>query len=148
MSRDSLVMRRATTDDAPTLIALVRDAGLAVPGLVDHLDAFLVAERDGRTVGTIGLELRGTDALLRSAVVASEERGSGIGGALFGALLDLARDEKVVTLYLLTTGAEQYWARHGFTRITRDDIPEAVKQSAEFAGACPASAAVMMRSVD
>jgi amino-acid N-acetyltransferase len=125
----------------------VRDADLAVPGVVEHLGAFIVAERDERTVGAIGLELRGDCALLRSAVVAPAERGAGIGGALVAAVLDLARAEGVRTLYLLTTSAEDYWSRHGFSRIPREDIPEPVRQSAEFAGACPASAVAMVRAV-
>jgi N-acetylglutamate synthase-like GNAT family acetyltransferase len=141
------VIRPAREADAPVILELVKDAGLAVPGVVEHLGSFLVAERQGRAVGAIGLELRGQDGLLRSAVVAPEERGSGVGAALTDAVLALARRERVEHLYLLTTTAEQYWARHGFTRITRDDVPEAVKRSEEFTGACPASAAVMMRAV-
>lgn len=140
-------IRGATPEDADTLVALVRDANLAVPGLIDHLESFLVAERDGRPIGAIGLELRDDSALLRSAVVSPAERGAGIGGALFSAVLDLARREGVRTLYLLTTSAEDYWARHGFARVARDVVPDAVRQSDEFIGACPASAVAMMRAV-
>lgn len=140
-------IRRATAADAAAIVALVRQAGLAEPGVVEHLHSFLVAERDERPVGALGLELRGTSALLRSAVVSPDERGAGIGGALFAAGVELARDEGVETLYLLTTSAEGYWARHGFARIARDAVPLAVKQSDEFIGACPASAAAMMRAV-
>ena len=140
-------IRRAMPEDAEVLVALVRDAGLAVPGIVEHLQSFLVAERDGRPIGAIGLELRGDDALLRSAVVSPAERGAGIGGALFAGVIDLARREGVQTLYLLTTSAEDYWTRHGFARVSRDAVPDAVRQSDEFIGACPATAAAMTRAV-
>ncbi len=140
-------IRGATEADAESIVGLVREAGLAVPGVVEHLRSFLIAERDERPVGAIGLELRGDAALLRSAVVAPAERGAGVGGALVGAVLDLARREGVRTLYLLTTSAEGYWTRHGFARVSREAVPERVRQSDEFLGACPASAAAMMRRV-
>jgi amino-acid N-acetyltransferase len=141
------VIRRATARDATIVLGLVREAGLAIPGVVEHLSAFVVAERGERAVGTIGLELRGEVALLRSAVVAPAERGAGLGGVLVSAILDLARSEGVATLYLLTTSAEGYWRRHGFSTIAREDIPDAVRESAEFAGACPTSAVAMARSL-
>jgi amino-acid N-acetyltransferase len=140
-------IRRATPADAAAVLRLVRDAGLAEPGVMEHLGSFLVAERDERPIGAIGLELRGRDALLRSAVVIPDARGAGIGAALFGAVLELARDEGVRALYLLTTSAEGYWARLGFAPVTRETVPEAVQQSAEFAGACPSSAVAMARDV-
>ena len=140
-------IRRAIAADTNAIVTLVRDANLAVPGLVEHLETFLVAERDRRAVGAIGLEIRGCDALLRSAVVSPEARGAGIGASLVTAVLDLARDEGVTTLYLLTTSAQGYWARQGFAVVSRDVVPDAVKRSEEFVGACPASAAAMMRMV-
>ena len=140
-------IRRAIAADTNAIVTLVRDANLAVPGLVEHLETFLVAERDRQAVGAIGLEIRGSDALLRSAVVSPEARGAGIGASLVTAVLDLARDEGVTTLYLLTTSAQGYWARQGFAVVSRDVVPDAVKRSEEFVGACPASAAAMMRMV-
>jgi amino-acid N-acetyltransferase len=50
-------------------------------------------------------------------------------------------------LYLLTTTADQYFPRFGFTRTTRSAVPDAVKASAEFQGACPDTAVVMTRRV-
>jgi amino-acid N-acetyltransferase len=50
-------------------------------------------------------------------------------------------------LYLLTTTAEHYFPSFGFTRTTRDAVPEEVKTTAEFQGACPASAVVMSRDL-
>lgn len=144
---DIASIRRATAADAEAIVSLVRHAELAVPGVVEHLETFLVAERDQRAVGAIGLEIRGTDALLRSAVVSPDARGCGIGTSLVTAVLDLARREGVNTLYLLTTSAQGYWARQGFTLVSRDAVPDTVKRSEEFIGACPASAAAMVRLV-
>ncbi|MDB4884862.1 MAG: GCN5-related N-acetyltransferase [Gemmatimonadetes bacterium] len=141
------VVRRARASDLAPVLSLLRDAGLSIAGVEEHFASFVVAEREGRVVGAMGLELRGTEALLRSAVVAPEARGGGVAAALFAATTELARAAGVRTLVLLTTAAEDYWARHGFRRITRDEAPVSVRVSAEFAGACPASAACMLLSL-
>lgn len=140
-------IRAAAPADLDAVLGLVREAGLAEPGIAEHLRTFLVAERNGRMVGAMGLELRGRDALLRSAVVSPSARGQGVGRALFDALLDAARQQDVRALYLLTTDAEGYWSRLGFAPVARTDVPAAVRESAEFVGACPASAAAMHRPV-
>jgi N-acetylglutamate synthase-like GNAT family acetyltransferase len=49
-------------------------------------------------------------------------------------------------LYLLTMTAEQYFPRFGFQPIDRDAVPAAVRATAEFREACPASATVMRRA--
>jgi amino-acid N-acetyltransferase len=50
-------------------------------------------------------------------------------------------------LYLLTTTAEHYFPSFGLTRTTRDAVPEEVQATAEFQGACLASAVVMSRAL-
>ena len=57
-------------------------------------------------------------------------------------LLD-ARAEGVRALYLLTTTAAPYFHRAGFQVVARDQVPPEIRQSREFAHACPASAIVM-----
>ena len=74
-------------------------------------------------------------------------RGAGVGVALVERLLGHAREHDIRAIYLLTTTAERYFPRFGFDRITRDDVPEAVKTSVEFRDACPASAAVMRKVI-
>lgn len=138
-----ITIRAATAADSAAVRGLLRDAKLPTAGVPDDLSHFLVAERADRLVGTIGLELYGPAALLRSAAVSADARGTGVGEALMRALLDRARAERVGTLVLLTTTAEGWFPRFGFTRITRDEVPEALHASAEFRGACPASATVM-----
>ncbi|MEO7455262.1 MAG: arsenic resistance N-acetyltransferase ArsN2 [Gemmatimonadaceae bacterium] len=140
-------IRRARASDQPAVVALLSDAGLSVPGVAEHFSDFLVAERDDVIVSAVGLELREHDALLRSAVVAPAERGKGIGDDLFHSIVDFARAKGVGALHLLTTGAEAYWAKRGFGVVSRDDIPESVKESAEFKGACPSSAVAMSKGI-
>ena len=144
---DQLEIHRATAADLDAVLDMLKAAGLSLPGVDEHIADFFVARRAGRPVGAMGLELRGTHALLRSAVVVPEERGSGIAARLYATVERFAREQGVHTLVLLTTRAEGYWARHGFVHITRDDVPEPVKRSHEFRGSCPASAAVMSRTL-
>lgn len=136
-------IRTATSADAAAVRSLLADASLPLDGVPGDLAHFLVAERDGTVVGAIGLEPYGEAALLRSAVVAPTERGTGIGERLARALIDAARAAGTRELVLLTTTAEAWFPRFGFRRIAREDAPRALHESEEFKGACPASAVVM-----
>lgn len=136
-------MRPATARDAPAVHILLRQAALPTAGVPDDLAHFFVAERDGAVIGTIGLESYGDAVLLRSAAVAAEARGTGVGEQLVRTLLAHARGLHVRHVILLTTTAERWFPRFGFARIARADVPAALHASAEFQGACPASATVM-----
>ncbi len=136
-------IRAATADDAPVVLTLLKDAALPTVGVPADLAHFFVAERGGSVVGTIGLEHYGTAALLRSAAVAAQARGTGVGEQLVRALLAHARDTEVRTLVLLTTTAESWFPRFGFAPISRAEVPASLHASAEFRGACPESASVM-----
>jgi amino-acid N-acetyltransferase len=141
-------IRAATTRDVVPVLALLREASLSLPGVEEHFGSFVVAERGSRIVGAMGLELRGGEALLRSAVVAPDARGTGVAAALYAQIEEVARVNGVRTLVLLTTAAQGYWARHGFAPIARDDVPTSVTLSEEFRGACPASATAMLLTLD
>jgi amino-acid N-acetyltransferase len=97
--------------------------------------------------GLVGLELFGSVALLRSLVVAPDRRGTGEGAALLKHAEDQARAQGVRTLYLLTTTAESFFAKHGYQRAARESAPAAIRGTREFAGICPASSAFMMRQL-
>jgi amino-acid N-acetyltransferase len=116
---------------------------LPLVGVREGVDDFLVADRDGAVVGVIGLEIYDDRGLLRSAAVDTDERGTGVGGALVGALIANGRARRLKELVLLTTTAEHWFPRFGFVTISRDETPVAVRQSAEFREACPATATVM-----
>lgn len=140
-------IRAARPDDLDGVIALLKDASLSIPGVAEHFADFIVAEREGALVGAVGLEMRGRDAFLRSAVVTPSERGTGIGAALTERITAIARERGVQVMWLLTTKADGYWKRHGYEYVSRDQVPEAVKVSPQFAGACPASAYAMKRDI-
>ncbi len=139
----SLEIRRANAGDWPAIARLLLETQLPEAGARDHLHRFLIALRDNRTIGCIGLEVYSKIALLRSVAVVSDESGKGIGKSLVAAQLDQAKQCGVATIYLLTTTAAAYFEALGFSERQRQDAPAALQDSIEFQGACPASAAFM-----
>ena len=137
----------ASAGDLTGVLQLLRQSGLPVDGLADHLATTLVIRDGARIVGCAALEVYGDGALLRSVAVSPELRGAGAGRALTGAAFDLARVHGVRALYLLTTTAEAYFPRFGFARIARADVPSGVQRSIEFTSVCPSSAVVMHKEL-
>jgi len=141
-------IERASGADAPSIVALLSASGLPIDGLLDHLDTAFVARRGQETVGCAALEVYSDGALLRSVAVAPGARGAGLGQALTGAAVSLAEDLGMPAVYLLTTTAERFFPRFGFSVVRRSDVPAGVQQSVEFRTACCASAIVMRRTAD
>jgi amino-acid N-acetyltransferase len=96
-------------------------------------------------VGVIGLELYDDAALLRSVAVDPDRRGSGVGDSLVRMILEHASERRAREVFLLTTTAERYFPRLGFSSVRRDEVPLAVQRSVEFREACPTSATVMRK---
>ena len=140
-------IREATSRDLDAVESLLSTSKLPLDGVKENFSSFVVAEDRGEIAGAIGLEKFGSVALLRSAVVSPDYRGSGVGRRLVERLLEQAETEGIEELFLLTTTAEKYFPRFGFARTTRSAVPAAVKASAEFQGACPDSAVVMTRRI-
>ena len=140
-------IRKATNRDLDAVEGLLSANDLPLDGVEENLSGFIVAEEAGRVIGAVGLEKFGSIALLRSAVVSNEHRGSGVGRRLVEHILERAEKDGIEELFLLTTTAEDYFPRFGFTRTTRLAVPPAVKGSAEFRGACPDTALVMTRRI-
>ncbi|KQW02922.1 GNAT family N-acetyltransferase [Rhizobacter sp. Root1221] len=80
---------------------------------------------------------------MRSVAVAPGLHRQGIGEAMVGLLLHEARRSGIAHVFLLTTTATDYFPRFGFTRLPREQAPQALQASAEFNGACPAGAVFM-----
>jgi N-acetylglutamate synthase-like GNAT family acetyltransferase len=139
-------IERARPEDWSQIEELLRARALPLEGAKEHLSEFLVALDSGTVLGTAALEVYGADGLLRSVAVQEHLAGRGLGTALVKAALARAESLGLRELYLLTTTAADYFERHGFKRISIQDVPSALSASQELRGACPASATVM-RSV-
>jgi N-acetylglutamate synthase-like GNAT family acetyltransferase len=139
----SAAIRAATPNDWQAIAELLSMAALPLDGAAEHFHEFVVAERGGVVVGCAGVEHYADVGLLRSVAVVPSERGLGTGASLVSRCISDARAAGLDALVLLTTTAERYFPRFGFDVIDRADVPDAVRASAEFRGACPASAVAM-----
>jgi amino-acid N-acetyltransferase len=134
-----------TREDWRGVAGLLADAGL--PALDDNAlaDDFRVARNESVLLGAIGIERYGAHGLLRSLVVAPSARGQRLGERLVAAIEQHASAACLHELILLTTTAETFFARLGYARFARDEMPAAVRASAEFSTLCPASAVCMRK---
>ena len=137
-----VLLRRATAADVVAIVALLADdvlgatredpAAAADPVYLtafrrieaDPANELLVAELDGRIVGTLHLtflpsltHLGGTRAHVEGVRVAAELRGSGLGAALFDWVVARAREEGARMVQLMTDvrrdDARRFYERQG-----------------------------------
>ena len=147
VSKDNLTarLRNATASDLPAIERLLTESRLPLDGVREALPSLVVADAEGELVGVAGLESCSENALLRSVAVADGWRSRGIGRALVERVIAEAESRGIHALYLLTTTAERWFPSFGFRPTTRDAVPAEIRATAEFQGACPASATVMCR---
>jgi len=138
-------VRAAEPGDLPRVEHLLVASGLPLAGVADALAAgsFVVAEHDAELIGVAGLEVCCDNALLRSVAVADAWRARGLGRALVSRVIAEAESRGIRALYLLTTTAEGYFPSFGFAGVLREQVPDDVRATEEFRGACPASAVAM-----
>ncbi len=145
--RPSEPIRLCESGEWSDVLALLAACGLPTDGLADHWGSTWVAvdpEAPGEILGSVALEFHGDAALLRSLATREDRRSRGVGQALFEFAMARASDRGVESVALLTTTAAPFFARRGFAAVSRDALPESLSASAEFRGACPASATAMI----
>src|SRR5688572_2384263 len=129
-----VVIRPATSSDLTAVQRLLRDASLPVDGVTEFFpENYAVGESNGEIVAAIGVEQYGDHGLLRSAVVAETERGTGLGAGLTNERMEWCRTQDFRSLYLLTTTAAPFFEYMGFARIDRSEVPAEVQGAPEFA---------------
>ncbi len=133
----------ARPDDASIVRGLLVDCGLPHEDIGPHLGSFLLAWEGRALVGSVGLELAAGFGLLRSLAVVPRWRGRGLGRSLCQAEVIRAQRLGLSELWLLTTTAETFFARLGFSTASHSEAPGAVRATAEFAGLCPATSVCM-----
>lgn len=108
---------------------------------------FLIAKDNNTVIGAIGIETYGNTGLLRSFVVANQYRSKAVGKQLYDRIISEGKTLGINRIYLLTTTAEKYFSRQGFTLIERDSVPDVIKSTSEFKNKCPATAACMVKDI-
>ncbi|MFJ4187313.1 GNAT family N-acetyltransferase [Kitasatospora sp. NPDC089509] len=137
-----LTIRRATEADLPAIVAMLADDPLGATretpdDLTPYRTAFaridgdphqhlVVAERAGRTIGTLQLTLvpglsrtGATRAIIEAVRVHADERGSGLGTELIRWAVERSRELGAVLVQLTSdatrTDAHRFYERLGFT---------------------------------
>jgi amino-acid N-acetyltransferase len=131
------------TESFEAFRSLLRSSGLPADDLDFNRDLLVGYYEGNELVGTGGLEIYGPYALLRSLSVKMGIRGKAVGSAITEYLLAEAKGRSLKQIYLLTETARGFFLKKGFKDVNREEVPEEVKQSAEYSTLCSQSAAVM-----
>lgn len=132
----------------PEVRRLLTDANLPISDLAqEHFEHFFGCGPEKSPKGVVGLEIFGSDALLRSLAVEEKIRGRGCGKALVAEAERYAQRRGVHRIYLLTTTAAKFFERLGYRAISRDDAPECVRATKEFSALCPLDSAFMVKDL-
>ncbi|TLV04003.1 GNAT family N-acetyltransferase [Dyadobacter luticola] len=126
---------------------MLKNASLPISDLPESLSNFFVANFESQIVGIAGLEMFGKIGLLRSVAVDPAFQKKGIAEKLLQKIKRHAEESGIEDIYLITNTADQYFLRQGFHPITRAQAPEAIQQTAQFSGLCPASSFVMKHAL-
>lgn len=142
-----LVFQFAHEADEPGIRRLLRECGLPDEDFALHLKNFLTLRQENEIFGCVGLELYNRIALLRSLAVSESLRGQGFGQNLTEEIVTFAKHMGVKDLYLLTSTAERFFAKRGFTNFPRENAPEKIRNTVEFTTLCSSTAILMLRTL-
>jgi amino-acid N-acetyltransferase len=127
-----LSIRRARVADVRKIKALVdSDAGRVLlekelVTLYEDMQEFWVAEREGEVLGCGALHVLWEDlAEIRTVVVDKRARGMGLGHALVGKLVALARELGLQRIFVLTFET-RFFSGHGFVEIDGTPVSQEV----------------------
>jgi amino-acid N-acetyltransferase len=123
---------RVSIEEIAVIKSILKEVKLPLNGIEDHLYNFLKLKVDGNIIGTIGFEVYGQQALLRSFAIKPGYQGNGYGQILYKSLISRAKELNVVEIYLLTDSASEFFAKNGFIIFKREDAPEVIKNTHEF----------------
>lgn len=147
MSTPPVTIREADRETIDRVKSMLEANGLPYQDVRVASESFFIAYSDMECIGTGGVEIYGSNGLLRSVVVTDSKRGRGFGTALCDALEHQARVNGVETLYLLTTTAAAFFRQRGYEETVRRNVPSAIQRTTEFSDLCPSSATCMKKNL-
>lgn len=104
---------------------------------------FGIFDKNKNLLAGYGLEVYGTDALLRSVVVNKNYRKNGLGNIIIKHAIDYGRTNGIKYYYLLTTTADSFFSKFEFNVIERHSVPNRIASTTEFRTFCPDTAICM-----
>ena len=127
---------------------LLQECGLPVSDITStHLEHFFACGDRSGLFGVVGLELYGDAALLRSLAVSPKHRNTGLGKQLVALAEQYALAQGVRAIYLLTTTADKFFTRLGYSSMSRSQAPSAIQGTVEFSHLCPSSSVFMVKQL-
>jgi amino-acid N-acetyltransferase len=138
---------KATIRDFPLIERLLKENNLPFEDIPEKIGSLFIARSDSQSVGIGGVEIYGEHGLLRSVVIDRPFRGKGYGKALCKKLIQHAKMKGVKEMYLLTTTADGFFKRIGFSETRRNSAPAAMQNTTEFKELCPVSSICMRKRI-
>ena len=135
-------IRAAGGECFPAIRGLLERSDLTAAGVSADRGTYYLA-KSGELLGVLGVERYGQASLLRSFAVEPAFRKTRIGQTLIEHVLRQMREGGCVTAYVLTNTAEPLFAKYGFRKIQREQIPGDILTSSALGTACPASCVSM-----
>ncbi|MBO0343487.1 arsenic resistance N-acetyltransferase ArsN2 [Flagellimonas profundi] len=142
-----MIITESTEKDTREIRNLLISENLPVKDIRYGTITFWVLKNQQELVGVIGLETFNKFGLLRSLAVKKDFKNQGFGSKLIEHVIKHSSKQKIQTLYLLTTTAEQLFKKLGFKLVQRTDCPDSIKNTAEFKDICPESAITMVKDL-
>lgn len=131
--------------DHQGFLALLEASDLLVSDLDEGDGEYWVYRANDRDQSFGGLVAYGPHGLVRSIV--ATRPGEGAGRRILNHLFDRAGARGLRQVWLLTTDADGFFAKHGFVRVAREEAPDVIAATAQFASLCPTTAILMMREL-
>ena len=134
-------------DDFDSIINLLNHYGLVIQDIDLNKQIFIKLTQNSEILGIGAVELYKPYGLIRSLAVNPDKTKLGLARELVSSLELIGSSNNIKQLYLLTETAEPFFTKLGYTSIDRETTPEAIKLTNQFNTLCPASAAVMVKSI-
>ncbi len=136
----------ASSGDEPWIRQLLTLCGLPHEDLTpEHLSHFWVIKEKGEIPGSVGLEIHGQFALLRSLAVDPRFRKRGFASESTKKAENFAISHNIQEIYLLTMTAESFFRKRGYEKTERNSAPPEIQETTEFQNLCPTSSVCMVK---
>ncbi|WP_177225832.1 arsenic resistance N-acetyltransferase ArsN2 [Arsenicibacter rosenii] len=139
--------RPARFSDRASLCQLLQAVGLPIEDLPEDPGHFFVLTDQQTVIGSAGMEPYDSVGLLRSVAITPDYRKAQLGKRLIDAIEVHALVTGIQQLYLITTTADGYFSKLGYSPVDRTAVPPAIAATQQFSGLCPSTARVMMKEL-
>lgn len=147
LKKDIMELRKLSVENYSKAQSLLKGLELPFKDLVESSVVLYELKDENSVVAYGGFEYYNNSALLRSVAVSSKFQHKGIGRCLINKIEMAAVESGIKEFYLLTTTAEKFFAKLNYKVISREYVPETVKQSKEFSNICPSTAICMFKKL-